>query len=85
MKSSLETIASWSSLVEALLSLASILFGLMANYIRSPGLSGENITTMPLISQDLDNGIGSPLGIAKVSSLTEFLKCSGDMGRGIPG
>ena len=70
--------------VETLLPLASVLFGLMADYIRSPCLSCENIATMSLISQNLDNSTGCPLGVAEVSGLTEFFKCSGYMGRGIP-
>ena len=67
------------SSVQTLLAFSSVFLGLMTDHIGSPCLSCENIAAMPLVSQNLDNCVGCPLGVAEKRCLAEFLKGLGNI------
>lgn len=69
--------------VSALWSLSFILLGLMGAEIGREGLTGKNITTMALITQDLNNTRGSPVDIAKVRLTPQGIESIRNLLRGV--
>ena len=55
----------------------------MVTEVRRKCLTGQHITTMPLVSEDLDNATRCPFNIAEIRLATERNQCIRNLLRGV--